>query len=602
MAVQGSVLGNTLCLYKPFSSPKPILPLRLHNTRANAKTCFAALSTDSASAAPLLQPNSNREEIGRPLANFAPDIWGDCFLTLPFHNSEFESCAKQVEMLKAKVKDMLVASATDPVANMHLIHTLCRLGVSHHFQNEIEMQLAHYFATLDEVIDHNKDHDLHTTAVIFQVFRFHGYNISSDVFNKFKDANGEFKGSDIKGIISLYEATQFRINGEVILEEAMTFTKSELHSIASRSTDSDLTEYILNAVNRPYLNDLERLEARQFIYFYEKDASRNQTLLKFAKYDFNWIQMLHQQELKVLYSWWNEMNIVSKFPYIRHRVVECYLTAVGYYFEPRYALARNIYTKMVMMWGILDDTYDAYATFEELQCLTDAMKRFDISAMDKLPADYLKLVYKTILDVHDEVEEMVRKEGRSFAVDYVRREFTETAEAFHEQARWAHEGYHPTFDEYIKTAMKSAGGNLNMAHALIGMGVADEKAYQCLINTDNMIYKAINLLCRLYNDIATNEREEKRGAVTGTMCYMKQYGVTRQEATEAFKDMIEAAFKDMNRGCLRPMPIPREIVNRVVNYLRLLDTFYMNDIDGYTIPETCMKNVGTKMFIHPIPL
>ncbi|KAK8569638.1 hypothetical protein V6N13_046687 [Hibiscus sabdariffa] len=316
-----------------FPRPKPNPPLRLHRTRGNAKSCFAALSTDSAKAASLLQPGSNRQEIGRPLANFAPDIWGDRFLTLPFDNSEFESCSKQVQVLKAEVKDMLVASASDPIPNMHLIHTLCRLGVSHHFENEIEKQLAHHFMTLNEIIDDDKDHDLHTIAAIFQVFRLHGYNMSS----------------------------------------------------------------------------------------------------------------------------------------------------------------------------VLDDTYDAYGTFEELQYLTDAMKRFDISAMDKLPADYLKLVYKTILDVHDEVEEMVREEGRSFAVDYVRKEFIETAEAFHEQARWAHEGYHPTFDEYIKTAMKASGGNLNMAHVLIGMGVADKKEYQCLINTDNIIYKAINLMCRLYNDIATNE-------------------------------------------------------------------------------------------------
>ncbi|KAK8473951.1 hypothetical protein V6N11_008386 [Hibiscus sabdariffa] len=582
MAVHASVLGTTLCLPTPFPRPKPIPPLGPHKTRGNAKSCFAALSTNSAKAAPPLQANSNQQEIGRPLGNFAPDIWSDCFLTLPFDYSEFESCSKQVQVLKAKVKDMLVASASDPIPNVHLIHTLCRSGVSHHFQNEIEKQLAHHFVTLSEII---KDYDLHTTAVVFQVFRFHGYNMSSDVFSKFKDENGKFKASDIKGIISLHEATQFRIKGEVILDEALAFTKSELQSIASQPIDQHLTEYVVNALNRPYLDDLERLEARQFIYFYEKDASRNETLLKFAKYDFNWIQMLHLQELKELYSWWKEENMASKFPYMRHRLVEAYLTAVGYYFEPRYALARYIYTKLLMVWALMDDTYDAYGTFEELQCLTDAMKRFDISAMDKLPADYLKLAYKTILDVYDDVEEMVREEGRSFAVDYARKEFMKLAEAFHEQARWVHEGYHPTFDGYIGTAVISAGGNSTMAQVLIGMEEADEKAYQCLINTDNIIYKAINLMCRLYNDIATNEREEKRGAVTGTMCYMKQYGVSREEATGAFKDTIEAAFKDLKQGSLRPTPIPRQIVVRLVNYRRLFTTFYMNDIDGYTIPE-----------------
>ncbi|KAK8493664.1 hypothetical protein V6N13_046684 [Hibiscus sabdariffa] len=78
---------------------------------------------------------------------------------------------------------MLVASASDPIANMHLIHTLCRSGVAHHFQNEIEKQLAHHFMTLSEIIDDDKDHDLHTIAVIFQAFRLHGYNMSSDAIS-----------------------------------------------------------------------------------------------------------------------------------------------------------------------------------------------------------------------------------------------------------------------------------------------------------------------------------------------------------------------------------------------------------------------------------
>ncbi|XP_038993122.1 probable terpene synthase 6 [Hibiscus syriacus] len=268
--------------------------------------------------------------------------------------------------------------------------------------------------------------------------------MSSDVFNKFKDANGKFKDSDIKGIISLHEATQFRINGDAILDEALTFTKPELQSIASHSIDPHLSEYIVNALNYPNLKDVQRLEERKFIYFYEMDASRNKTLHEFAKYDFNWIQMLHQQELIALCSWWKEENMASKFTYIRNRVVDSYFTAVGYYFEPRYARARYI---------------------------------FDVTAMDKLPADYLKLLYKTILDVHDE--------------------FKKTAEANYEQPRWVHEGYQPTFHEFLESAMIAARGNATMAQVLIGIEEADENEYQRLINTDNIIYKAIDLFACL---------------------------------------------------------------------------------------------------------
>ncbi|KAK8981666.1 hypothetical protein V6N11_028075 [Hibiscus sabdariffa] len=80
MAFQACVLINTLCLPTAFPRPKPNPPLRLHRTRGNAKCCFASISTNSAKAAPPLQANSNKQEIGRPLGNFAPDTWSDRFL------------------------------------------------------------------------------------------------------------------------------------------------------------------------------------------------------------------------------------------------------------------------------------------------------------------------------------------------------------------------------------------------------------------------------------------------------------------------------------------------------------------------------------------
>ncbi|GMI90077.1 terpene synthase 18, sesterterpene synthase 1 [Hibiscus trionum] len=550
MAIQGSVLANTtLCPSKGLSWPTPILPIRLHNIGGNTKgCCFAVLSTNlvkaGSSSSSSLQASSNHREIARPLANFAPDIWGDRFLTLPFDSSEFESCSNQVEVLKAMVKDMLVASAIDPIENIKLINSLYRLGVSYNFKTEIQKQLAHHFISLGEIIDHNKDHDLHTIGVIFQVFRSYRYNMSSDVFNKFKDENDKFK---MKPWLS----------------------QNRCWSPSSQSTDPHLTEYIVNALNRPYHRGVPRLEARQYICFYEKEASKNETLLKFAKYDFNRLQMMHQQELRVLCSWWKEGGMESRFPHVRHRIVESYYT-------------------LMHMFGFLDD---AYATFEELQCFTSAMKRYDIAAMDKLQSDYLKLVYEVILAAHDEVEEKLRNEGRSFAVSYARKEFTRLVEAYHEQARWVHEGYEPTFDDFLETALKSSGGTVTMAQVLVGMEEADGDVYRCLINTDNMIIKALNSLSRLYDDINTNEEEVKTWACL--------WNYLLHEATEAYRERIEVAWKDLREGCLKPPTSVRQQI--VTAALNLLDTAYKTE-DGYGIPAITLKHVITKILIHPIPL
>ncbi|XWS20740.1 hypothetical protein CRYUN_Cryun31cG0128700 [Craigia yunnanensis] len=600
MAVQATLLTATPFLYTAIS--RPMVPL----LKIGWNGCFAYSTNSSrvASFQPRSITNSNHQEIVRPLGNFPPDIWGDHFMTLSFDNSEFESCSRQVEVLKEMVKDMLVASTDDPIENMFLINSLCRLGVSYHFESEIEKQLSHLFITLGEVIDNYKDYNLHTIAIIFQVFRSHGYKIPCDVFNKFKNGDGKFKEtvvSDMKGMISLYEASHFRINGELILDEALAFTTLHLESSLANQASPHHAEYIVNALCRPYHKGVPRLEARQYISFYERDESRNDVLLEFAKCDFNWIQMLLQQELSHLCGWWKESDIESRFPYARHRNVEAFFLAVGIYFEPCYARARNIYAKLTLIIGLLDDTYDAYGTYEELQYFTDAMQRFDMSVMDKLPADYLKLLYETILDVHDEAQQKVSEEGRSYSVSYTKNEFKKLVVTYLAQARWVHEGYLPTFDEYLEIALKSSAAIVSVSLALIGMEEADENAYQWLINNDNKIHKALNILTRLYDDIMTNEDEEKRGLVCGTNCYMKQYGVTRKEAIEAYQERIEDAWKELNEGYLRPTPVPIQILKRAVNFARLMDVAYKHD-DGLGKPEISLQDYIAKLLIHPLPL
>ncbi|KAL4593838.1 hypothetical protein ACB092_M009800 [Castanea dentata] len=50
------------------------------------------------------------------------------------------------------------------------------------------------------------------------------------------------------------------------------------------------------------------------------------------------------------------------------------------------------------MASTIDDIYDAYGTYDELELFTDAIKRWDINRIDQLP-EYMKLCYKALLDV-----------------------------------------------------------------------------------------------------------------------------------------------------------------------------------------------------------
>lgn len=100
-------------------------------------------------------------------------------------------------------------------------------------------------------------------------------------------------------MLSLYEAAHLRVHGEDILEEALTFTKSYLKTLAPKSSPK-LAKYIFEAIEQPFHTGVPRFEAHKYISFYEHEESRNNTLLVFAKLDFNRVQLLHQQELNYL--------------------------------------------------------------------------------------------------------------------------------------------------------------------------------------------------------------------------------------------------------------------------------------------------------------
>lgn len=122
----------------------------------------------------------------------------------------------------------------------------------------------------------------------------------ADVFNSFKDSNGNFKSflkRDIRGMLSLYEAAHLRVHGENILNEALTFTVTHLESFTSQS-NTQLAAQVNRALNRPIRKSLPRLEAKHYMPIYQKDPSHNKDLLTFAMLDFNILQKQHQEELR----------------------------------------------------------------------------------------------------------------------------------------------------------------------------------------------------------------------------------------------------------------------------------------------------------------
>ncbi|XP_052877338.1 (+)-delta-cadinene synthase isozyme XC14-like [Gossypium arboreum] len=354
----------------------------------------------------------------RPLANFHPNIWGDVFLSSPTTNVDAKT-KLQHEELKEEVKRMIKVAMDDELLHkLRLIDTIKRLGVSYHFEREIEEVLLNIYEH-----DYKDDQTLETTSLQFRLLRENGFSVPSDEFNKFKDDDGNFNmslTSDVKGLLELYEASHLRVHGEDILEEALGFTTTHLGLAKAAGTiEYPLSALVSHALYQPIRRGLPRLEARRFISIYPDDVSPNKVLLKFAELDFHLLQILHGEELSKISRWGKSLDIPTKLPFVRDRLVERYFWILGAYFEPQYSFAREILAKAVVIITIMDDIYDAYGTLEELQLLTNAIKRWDADYMDQFP-EYMKLIYKPLLDFYGELEEKMINQGKSYRVKYAK--------------------------------------------------------------------------------------------------------------------------------------------------------------------------------------
>ncbi|KAH0654516.1 hypothetical protein KY289_032194 [Solanum tuberosum] len=542
-------------------------------------------------------------EITRRSDNHHPTVWGDHFLAYANLSGANEWEEKEHKDLKEEVRKMLVISPSKSLQKLGLINTIQLLGVAYHFEHEIEESLSEIYNGYEEWIgEFGESHDLHVVALSFRLLRQQGYYVSSDVFRKFTEDQGNYNKAlvnDMQGLLSLYEAAQFRVHDEEILDEAINFTTTHLKLLLPKLSNS-LSMQVSYALKYPINKTIARVATRKYISFYQEDKSCDQVILTFAKLDFNTLQKMHKRELCDITRWWKELDLANELPFARDRVAELYFWSLGVYFEPQYNVARNILTKVLCFVSITDDIYDTYGTLHELTHLTNAIERWNIDAAEKL-APYMKLFYTALLDFYNEVEKELAKENKSFRVNFAISEMKKLVRAYFQEAKWYHGNTIPRMEEeYMKNGIKSSTiPNLSTA-SWLGMGdEATKEAFEW-ITTEPPIVVASSIIGRLLNDIVSHEREIERGDVaSGIDCYMNEYDVTKEEAYMEIRKIIENNWKDLNQRYLKPTTVSRVLLMPVLNLSRTSEFFY-KDEDAYTSSKNNLKDVISMVLVDPI--
>ncbi|KAF5458382.1 hypothetical protein F2P56_022413 [Juglans regia] len=532
----------------------------------------------------------------RRSANYHPTIWDPNLIQSLSTPYTYEFHSTRLEQLKQNAKCLLTSNNKDPCFLLKLIDTVQRLGVAYHFEKEIEVALNLCYPDLTT--------NLFQTALHFCIAREHGFPISSDVFERFRNRDGKLihdgLSRDMEGLLALYEASRLGMHGENILEEFKDFSTKSLISLMEK-LDSNSAIQVKESLEIPLHWRMSRVEARNFIDVYQKDTTKSLTLLQLAMLDYNLVQSVYQQELKELARWWRDLGFKDKLPFSRDRLMENFLWAMGIVSEPQFSKCRIGLTKFVCILTAIDDMYDVYGSLDELECFTDAVNRWpEMKAMENLP-EYMKTCY---VAMHNFASEILFDVIQSHGLDlspHIREAWANLCRSYFVEAQWFSRGYTPTLDEYLENAWISVGGPAAILHAyvLLGCGSITKESLDCLKHGCGLIYWA-SLITRLSDDLGTAEAESKRGDVAKSIqCYMVQESVSKEEAQNHIKSLINYSWKKMNEESAKNS-LPKSIVKMSLNMARTAH-FIFRYGDGIGTSNGFMKDHLTSLIVKPIP-
>ncbi|KAJ1692629.1 hypothetical protein LUZ63_009327 [Rhynchospora breviuscula] len=286
-------------------------------------------------------------------------------------------------------------------------------------------------------------------------------------------------------------------------------------------------------------------------------------------------------------------------PYARDRLVECYLWGLGLYFEPQHSRERIMATKYLAFLALLDDIYDVYSTYEDCKFLTQAINRWDEKATNSLPFYlrdfYLKFI-STINGLGDEL-----KPSEKYRIQYFIKSIQLSVEGFLQEVEWNTKGQVPSFIESKSASLEKLALNQIVCLPLLGSVEVTEEAFQWLASIPPVVLD-ISTVARFINDIFTFEREDKASLAPSTLkSYMIEHNLTEQEAVAWYELYIEEAWKRVNQGCLRPTKVATPILQRLVNYIRVIEVDERRFSDGFTNCKN-LKEVLSLLLLEPFSL
>ncbi|KAK3179905.1 hypothetical protein Dsin_032627 [Dipteronia sinensis] len=315
------------------------------------------------------------------------------------------------------------------------------------------------------------------------------------------------------------------------------------------------------------------------------------------------MQGIYQQELKELSSWWKHSGFGEKLSFARDRLVASFLWGMGTAWEPQFGYCRSIITKVISILGVIDDIYDVYGTFNELELFADAVDRWEIiKAMKQLP-DYMKICFLALYNVVHEMTYDILIEQNSDVLLNIKNSWLGLVQTYMVETKWYHSGYKPTLEEFMQTAWKSVGALNVMFHTYLSTANPIlQKELEYLESDPDILYWSFSLV-RLQDDLGTSSDEMKRGDVPKSIqCYMHESGASEEVSRQHISDRARQIWKKVNGYIAEESTLSQTTIELMLNLVRTSHCIYLGGVDGHGIQELGSKDLPVSLLFEPIPL
>ncbi|CAN4117478.1 unnamed protein product [Withania somnifera] len=454
----------------------------------------------------------------------------DLLIETSHHQTDYNHDGFNSTRFSRLVKDVKYALMTEGNHNLALVDALQRMGIEHHFQEEIGSFLQKEYEESACFLKYQTPFDV---SLCFRLLRQQGYHESADVFKKFKNNDdGTFVlnlRQDVNGLIGLYEAAQLGVEGEHILDEVANYSGEHLNACLE---NNDLCVQVQARIIKETLK-----------YPFHKSLS------KLANIDYSLRKEIHQHELAQVFRWWRNLGLAEQLELVRDQPLKWYTWPMAMLSDPRMSQQRIEVAKCISFVYVLDDIYDVYGTVEELTLFTQAVNRWELAVMMELP-EYMRLPYKALYDTTNKIGYNIYKAYGWNPTQNLRNTWGSLCNAFLKEAKWFASGVVPTVDEYLKNRLVSSGGRVLLVHMfyLLGLGVSSTH-----LDNISAMCSSTAMILRIWDDLGSAKDENQEG---NDGSYIEYYMKENKDASlelgrEHVIKLIEEEWKQLNKEHLR---------------------------------------------------